>query len=64
VGVADWQQLVPRSLGAIVHAFDTRLVVKSRYRAWAQSFYELNFPEDGTGEGGYAKDESDEFIKL
>jgi len=27
-------------------------------------FLELSFPEDGTGEGGYAKVMSDEFIKA
>ncbi len=53
-----------RSLGAIVHAFDTRLVVKEQVQSLGAEFLELNFPEDGTGEGGYAKVMSDEFIKA
>jgi NAD(P) transhydrogenase subunit alpha len=53
-----------RSLGAIVHAFDTRLVVKEQVQSLGAEFLELNFPEDGTGEGGYAKVMSDEFIQA
>ncbi|MBW4615919.1 MAG: Re/Si-specific NAD(P)(+) transhydrogenase subunit alpha [Desmonostoc vinosum HA7617-LM4] len=53
-----------RSLGAIVRAFDTRLVVKEQVESLGAEFLELNFAEDGTGEGGYAKVMSDEFIKA
>ncbi|MBW4636428.1 MAG: Re/Si-specific NAD(P)(+) transhydrogenase subunit alpha [Iphinoe sp. HA4291-MV1] len=53
-----------RGLGAIVRAFDTRLVVKEQIESLGAEFLELNFAEDGTGEGGYAKVMSDEFIKA
>ncbi|WP_026735569.1 Re/Si-specific NAD(P)(+) transhydrogenase subunit alpha [Fischerella sp. PCC 9605] len=53
-----------KSLGAIVRAFDTRLVVKEQVQSLGAEFLELDFPEDGTGEGGYAKVMSDEFIKA
>jgi NAD(P) transhydrogenase subunit alpha len=51
------------SLGAIVRAFDTRLEVKDQVRSMGGEFLELDFHEDGTGEGGYAKVMSDEFIR-
>jgi H+-translocating NAD(P) transhydrogenase subunit alpha len=51
-----------KSLGAIVRAFDTRLVVKEQVKSMGGEFLELNFKEDGSGEGGYAKVMSKEFI--
>ncbi|MBK7706740.1 MAG: Re/Si-specific NAD(P)(+) transhydrogenase subunit alpha [Acidobacteria bacterium] len=51
-----------RSLGAIVRAFDTRPVVKEQVESMGADFLELEFAEDGTGEGGYAKVMSKEFI--
>lgn len=51
-----------RSLGAIVRAFDTRPVVKEQVESMGAEFLELEFAEDGTGEGGYAKVMSKEFI--
>jgi len=51
-----------RSLGAIVRAFDTRPVVKEQVESMGAEFLELEFEEDGTGEGGYAKVMSKEFI--
>ncbi|KOP27699.1 NAD(P) transhydrogenase subunit alpha [Hapalosiphon sp. MRB220] len=53
-----------KSLGAIVRAFDTRLVVKEQIQSLGAEFLELHFAEDGTGEGGYAKVMSDEFISA
>lgn len=53
-----------KSLGAIVRAFDTRLEVKEQVQSLGAEFLELTFAEDGTGEGGYAKVMSDEFIKA
>lgn len=53
-----------RGLGAIVRAFDTRLVVKEQVESLGAEFLELNFDEDGSGQGGYAKVMSDEFIKA
>ncbi|MBE9078621.1 Re/Si-specific NAD(P)(+) transhydrogenase subunit alpha [Romeria aff. gracilis LEGE 07310] len=51
-----------KSLGAIVRAFDTRPVVKEQVESMGAEFLELVFEEDGTGEGGYAKTMSPEFI--
>ncbi|WP_421659416.1 Re/Si-specific NAD(P)(+) transhydrogenase subunit alpha [Leptothermofonsia sp. ETS-13] len=53
-----------RGLGAIVRAFDTRPVVKEQVQSLGAEFLELNFEEDGTGQGGYAKVMSPEFIKA
>lgn len=53
-----------RSLGAVVRAFDTRPVVKEQVQSLGAEFLELSFAEDGTGQGGYAKVMSDEFIKA
>jgi NAD(P) transhydrogenase subunit alpha len=53
-----------RSLGAIVRAFDTRPQVKDEVKSMGAEFLELNFKEDGTGVGGYAKTMSPEFIKA
>ena len=53
-----------RSLGAIVRAFDTRPVVKEQVQSMGAEFLELDFAEDGTGAGGYAKVMSEEFIKA
>lgn len=51
-----------RSLGAIVRAFDTRPVVKEQVQSMGAEFLELEFEEDGTGQGGYAKVMSPAFI--
>jgi NAD(P) transhydrogenase subunit alpha len=51
-----------KGLGAIVRAFDTRPVVKEQVESMGAEFLELEFEEDGTGEGGYAKTMSPEFI--
>jgi len=54
-----------RSMGAIVRAFDTRPEVKEQVESMDGEFLMLDFAdEDGTGEGGYAKVMSDEFIKA
>ena len=51
-----------RALGAIVRAFDTRPATKEQVESMGAEFLMLEFAEDGTGEGGYAKVMSDEFI--
>ena len=51
-------------LGAIVRAFDTRPAVKDEVASMGAEFLELEFEEDGTGEGGYAKVMSKEFIEA
>ena len=53
-----------RGLGAVVRAFDTRPVVKEQVESLGGEFLELEFEEDGTGSGGYAKVMSKEFIEA
>jgi len=50
------------SLGAIVRAFDTRPAVKDQVKSMGAEFLELSVEEDGTGQGGYAKEMSPAFI--
>ena len=51
-----------RSLGAIVRAFDVRPEVKQQIESMGAEFLELDFKEEGSGGGGYAKQMSPEFI--
>lgn len=51
-----------KSMGAIVRAFDTRLEAKEQVESLGAEFLVLEFEEDGSGEGGYAKTMSKEFI--
>jgi NAD(P) transhydrogenase subunit alpha len=51
-----------RSLGAIVRAFDTRTSVREEIQSMGAEYLEMDFEEDGTGSGGYAKTMSKEFI--
>ena len=51
-----------KSLGAIVRAFDTRPEVKDQIQSMDAEFLELDFEEDGSGAGGYAKQMSQAFI--
>jgi NAD(P) transhydrogenase subunit alpha len=53
-----------RSMGAIVRAFDTRREVKEQVESIDGEFLELEFEEEGSGQGGYAKVMSDEFIEA
>ena len=53
-----------RGLGAVVRAFDTRPVVKEQVQSLGAEFLELDFQEDGSGAGGYAKVMSKEFIEA
>jgi NAD(P) transhydrogenase subunit alpha len=54
-----------KSMGAIVRSFDTRPEVKEQVESMDAEFLMLDFEdEDGSGEGGYAKTMSDEFIKA
>ncbi|MGY6278350.1 Re/Si-specific NAD(P)(+) transhydrogenase subunit alpha [Methylomonas sp. MgM2] len=53
-----------KSMGAIVRAFDTRPEVKEQIESMDAEFLMLDFAEDGTGEGGYAKTMSKEFIEA
>ena len=51
-----------KSMGAIVRAFDTRPEVKEQIESMDAEFLELDFEEEGSGTGGYAKVMSKEFI--
>jgi NAD(P) transhydrogenase subunit alpha len=53
-----------KSMGAIVRSFDTRPEVKEQVESMDADFLMLEFAddEDGSGEGGYAKTMSAEFI--
>ncbi|GAA6137954.1 Re/Si-specific NAD(P)(+) transhydrogenase subunit alpha [Arenicella sp. 4NH20-0111] len=51
-----------KAMGAVVRAFDTRLEAKEQVESLGAEFLELEFEEDGSGEGGYAKTMSKEFI--
>jgi len=63
VGVAGLSAIATaKSLGAIVRAFDTRPEVKEQILSMDAEFLELEFAEDGSGEGGYGKVMSKEFI--
>ena len=54
-----------KAMGAIVRSFDTRPEVQEQIESMDAEFLLLDFEdEDGTGEGGYAKVMSDEFIKA
>jgi len=51
-----------KSMGAIVRAFDTRPEVKEQVESMDGEFLLLDFEEEGSGTGGYAKVMSEEFI--
>jgi NAD(P) transhydrogenase subunit alpha len=51
-----------RSLGAMVRAFDTRPVVKEQVASMGAEFLQVDIQEDGSGQGGYAKEMSPAFI--
>ncbi len=52
-------------MGAIVRSFDTRPEVKEQVESMGAEFLMLDFEdEDGSGEGGYAKTMSKEFIEA
>ncbi|MFB9886361.1 Re/Si-specific NAD(P)(+) transhydrogenase subunit alpha [Balneatrix alpica] len=53
-----------KSMGAIVRAFDTRPEVKEQVESMDAEFLMLDFEEDGSGSGGYAKTMSKEFIEA
>ena len=53
-----------KGLGAVVRAFDTRPVVKEQVESMGGEFLELEFEEEGSGQGGYAKVMSKAFIEA
>jgi NAD(P) transhydrogenase subunit alpha len=65
-GVAGLQAIATaRRLGAVVEAFDTRPVVKEQVQSLGASFVELEVGhEEAQDAGGYAKELSEEHIRL
>ncbi|NOS75738.1 MAG: Re/Si-specific NAD(P)(+) transhydrogenase subunit alpha [Methyloglobulus sp.] len=53
-----------KSMGAIVRSFDTRPEVKAQIESMDAEFLMLDFKEEGSGTGGYAKTMSKEFIEA
>ena len=51
-----------KGMGAIVRSFDTRPEVKEQIESMDAEFLMLDFKEEGSGTGGYAKTMSPEFI--
>ncbi len=51
-----------QSLGAIVRAFDIRQGVRDEVKSMGAEYLELDIVEDGSGEGGYGKSMSKEFL--
>jgi NAD(P) transhydrogenase subunit alpha len=62
-GVAGLQAIATaRRLGAVVSAYDVRPAVKDEVRSLGATFIELPL-ETQEGEGGYAKEQSEEFLR-
>ena len=63
-GVAGLQAIATaRRLGAVVSAYDIRAVVKEQIESLGAKFVELDLPEqDMETSGGYAKEQSEEFL--
>jgi len=51
-----------KSMGAIVRGFDTRPAAREQVQSLGAEFLEVDYEEDGTGTGGYAKEMSPGFI--
>ncbi len=52
------------AMGAVVRAFDTRPEVKEQVESMGAEFLMLDFEEEGSGEGGYAKVMSESFLEA
>ena len=63
-GVAGLQSIATaKRLGAVVEAYDVRSEVKEQILSLGAKFVELDVGEEGSGQGGYAKELSDEAKK-
>ena len=61
-GVAGLQAIATsRRLGAVVEAFDVRKVVREQVESLGAKFVVVDDKEDAQGEGGYAKETSEEY---
>lgn len=62
VGVAGLAAIqTARNMGSIVRAFDVRPVTKEQVESMGAEFLTVDYVEDGSGDGGYAKEMSDGF---
>ena len=63
-GVAGLQAIATaKRLGARVEAFDARPAVREQIQSLGATFVEMELPEDAETAGGYAKEQSAEFLK-
>jgi proton-translocating NAD(P)+ transhydrogenase subunit alpha len=63
-GVAGLQAIATaKRLGARVEAFDARPVVREQIQSLGATFIEMELPQDAETAGGYAKEQSAEFLK-
>ncbi len=63
-GVAGLQAIATaRRLGAVVSGYDVRIAVKEQIESLGAKFVNITIDEKGEGEGGYAKQLSDEAIR-
>lgn len=63
-GVAGLQAIATaRRLGAMVEAFDTRAAAKEEVKSLGAKFVEVEGAKDDTGAGGYAVEQSEDFLK-
>jgi H+-translocating NAD(P) transhydrogenase subunit alpha len=63
-GVAGLQAIATaRRLGAVVEAFDTRLAAKEEVQSLGATFVEVEGAVDDRGAGGYAVQQSDEYLQ-
>ncbi len=63
-GVAGLQAIATaKRLGARVEAFDARPAVREQIQSLGATFVEMELPQDAETAGGYAKEQSAEFLK-
>ena len=53
-----------KNMGAVVFGYDVRPVVKEQVESMGGQFLKVPYEEDGAGQGGYAKEMSDEYKKA
>lgn len=65
VGVAGLQAIATaKRLGAKVEAFDPRPAVKDQVKSLGAAFVEMEIKENMEAAGGYAKEQSEEFLRM
>jgi NAD(P) transhydrogenase len=52
-----------KNMGAVVKAYDVRPAAKEQVESMGGTFLKVDYEEDGSGAGGYAKEMSDEYKK-